>query len=132
MPDKNSTLSYRWMQEVWTKGREEAIDEMMDENVIVHGIENIQEKGRTAFKSFFHSFRQQFPAIEVDVQDVLTEGELESCRCLVKATSNTGHQVAFSGMTITRINNGKIIEGWNNFDFMSMYQQMGYKLSPAD
>jgi predicted ester cyclase len=28
-------------------------------------------------------------------------------------------------MTITRIANGKIVEAWNNFDFMKMYRQLG-------
>jgi predicted ester cyclase len=28
-------------------------------------------------------------------------------------------------MTIVRIANGKIVEAWNNFDFMTMYKQCG-------
>ena len=131
MPQKNSTLSYRWMREVWTNGRVEAIDEMMHSNVIVHGLEGVRETGTSAFKTFFNSFRKDFPTIEVDVQDVITEGELESCRCLVNATNREGRKVSFTGMTITRITDGKITEGWNNFDFLSMYQQLGYTLSPA-
>jgi len=36
-------------------------------------------------------------------------------------------------MTFIRIQNGKIIEGWNNFDFMTMYKQLGFKLAaPAE
>ncbi|HEX8177354.1 MAG TPA: ester cyclase [Pyrinomonadaceae bacterium] len=30
-----------------------------------------------------------------------------------------------SGMTIVRVENGKIAEAWNNFDFMSMFRQLG-------
>jgi predicted ester cyclase len=33
--------------------------------------------------------------------------------------------VEFTGMTIVRIRDGKIIEAWNNFDFMTMFQQVG-------
>jgi predicted ester cyclase len=32
-------------------------------------------------------------------------------------------------MCIARIENGKIAEAWNNFDFLSMYQQLGMQLS---
>jgi hypothetical protein len=33
--------------------------------------------------------------------------------------------VEFTGVSITRIKDGKIIEAWNNFDFMKMYKQLG-------
>jgi predicted ester cyclase len=132
MPHKTSTLTYRWMEEVWNKGREDAIDEMMDDNAVVHGIEEIKEKGPVAFKQFFHGFRNQFPQVHVEVQDVVSEGDLETSRCVVDATTAGGQKVQFSGMTITRIANGKIIEGWNNFDFLSMYKQLGFKLAAEE
>jgi predicted ester cyclase len=28
-------------------------------------------------------------------------------------------------MTIVRIANGKIVEAWNNFDFMALHKQVG-------
>jgi len=34
--------------------------------------------------------------------------------------------VEFTGMTFVRIHNGKIVEAWNNFDFMTMYKQVGH------
>jgi predicted ester cyclase len=33
--------------------------------------------------------------------------------------------VAFTGMTIVRIADGKIVEAWNNFDFMTLHKQVG-------
>ena len=30
-----------------------------------------------------------------------------------------------TGISIVRIKDGKIVEGWNNFDFMTMYKQLG-------
>jgi predicted ester cyclase len=36
---------------------------------------------------------------------------------------------SFTGMCIMRIADGKIVKGWNNFDFLSMYQQLGMQLS---
>ena len=129
MPNLNSTLTYRWMQEVWNKGREDAIDEMMDANAVIHGIDDIKEPGTEAFKQFFRNFRNQFPQIHVEVEDVVAEGNHETSRCVVNATNASGQHVQFSGMTFVSIDNGKITEGWNNFDFMSMYQQLGFKLA---
>jgi len=31
----------------------------------------------------------------------------------------------FTGIAIVRVKDGKIIEAWNNFDFMKMYKQLG-------
>jgi hypothetical protein len=28
-------------------------------------------------------------------------------------------------MTMARVAGGRVIEGWNSFDFMTMYQQLG-------
>lgn len=131
MPNKNSTLTYRWMQEVWNNGREDAIDEMMDANAEVHGIDDIKEKGTGAFKQFFRSFREQFPKIHVDVQDVVSQDDFETSRCVVNATTASGQDVTFNGMTFVKIKNGKITEGWNTFDFLTMYKQLGFSVAAA-
>jgi len=130
MPNKNSTLTFRWMQEVWNNGREDAIDEMMDSNAVIHGIEDIKEKGTAGFKQFFRSFKTQFPQLHLEVEDVVTQDDCETSRCTVDATTAGGQKVHFTGMTHVRIKDGKIAEGWNNFDFMKMYQQLGFKLAP--
>jgi len=132
MPDKNSTLSYRWMQEVWNQGHEDAIDEMMDANAEVHGIDDIKERGTAAFKQFFRNFRSQFPQIHVEVEDVVVQDDCETARCIVDATSVAGQKVQFTGMTFVKIQEGKISEAWNNFDFMTMYQQLGYHMAVAE
>lgn len=38
--------------------------------------------------------------------------------------------IAFWGMTFVRVQDGRIIEGWNCFDFLSMYQQVGWVTTP--
>ena len=132
MPNKNSSLTYRWMQQVWNEGREDAIDEMLDENAVVHGIEGITEAGPNGFKIFHRNFKQQFPTIHVEVDDVVTEAGYETSRCTVDGTTANGQKVHFTGMTCVKVENGKIMEAWNNFDFMAMYQQLGYKMTAGE
>ena len=53
--------------------------------------------------------------------------------CKFKAThtgagfgmESTGNPVAFEGMLIFRVRDGKVVEAWNSFDFLKMFQQMG-------
>jgi len=132
MPNKHQSLTYRWMEEVWNNGRDDAIDEMLDANAVVHGIEGINEPGPNGFKVFYQSFRQQFPKVHVEVEDVISEAGFETSRCTVDGTTANGQDVHFTGMTFVKISNGKIVEAWNNFDFMSMYHQLGLKMASAE
>ena len=40
---------------------------------------------------------------------------------------STGKPVAFEGMLMFRVwvRDGKVVEAWNSFDFLKMFQQMG-------
>ena len=107
MPNKNSTLTYRWMQEVWNNGREDAIDEMMETNAEIHGIEDIKEPGTAGFKEFFRNFKNQFPELHVEVEEVVSQDDYETSRCIVNATNASGQKVQFTGMTRVRIRMGK-------------------------
>ena len=132
----NAALIRRWFEEVWNKGREEAIDELFDEQGVAHGLADVAGgalRGPGGFKPFFRTFREAFPGIEVVVEDTVTEGDKVAARCTVRG-SHEGHTlgfaatkqpVDFTGIAIVRISGGKIVEAWNNFDFMGMYQQLG-------
>ena len=134
--EANKELIRRWFEEVWNKGRAEAIPEMFAEDGIAHGLSDDPVsplKGPGGFLPFHGQFRGAFPNIEVVVEDQIAEGDLVATRCSVRGKhagdhlgfAATNSPVAFSGMTITRIKKGKIVEAWNNFDFMTMYRQLG-------
>ena len=132
----NAALIRRWFEEVWNKGREEAIDEMFAEEGVAHGLAGPAGdalRGPVGFKPFFRTFREAFPGIEVVVEDTVTEGDKVAARCTVRGSHEgdslgfkaTRQPVDFTGIAIVRISDGKIVEAWNNFDFMSMFQQLG-------
>jgi steroid delta-isomerase-like uncharacterized protein len=136
MSEQNKAFIRRWFEEVWNKGREEAIDEMFAEEGVANGL--VDESGQplrgpAGFKPFFRKFREAFPEIEVVVEDAIAEGDRVAARCTVRGRHRgdslgfaaTERPVEFTGMTIVRIHHGKIVEAWNNFDFMSMFQQLG-------
>jgi predicted ester cyclase len=37
----------------------------------------------------------------------------------------TGKEVTVSGITISRVKNGKVVEEWSNWDTLGMLQQLG-------
>ena len=78
-------------------------------------------------------FRQAMPDIHVHLVHTVVEGDMVAMHCDVTGTHTgegigippTGKPVHFGGMCIGRFENGQIREGWNCFDFMTMYQQLG-------
>jgi steroid delta-isomerase-like uncharacterized protein len=134
--EENKALIRRWFEEVWNRGRADAIAEMFAEDGIAHGLSDdvgAPLKGPGGFLPFHGQFREAFPDIEVTVEDQIAEGDRVATRCRVqgKHTGNslgfaaTHSPVDFTGVTITRIRDGKIVEAWNNFDFARMYRQLG-------
>jgi steroid delta-isomerase-like uncharacterized protein len=136
MSEANKALVRRWFEEVWNKGRADAIAEMLAEDAIVHGLsEDASQpmRGPTGFLPFHSQFREAFPTVEVVVEDQIAEADMVATRCNVRGKhvgdslgfAATQAPVEFTGVAITRIKDGKIVEAWNNFDFMKMYKQLG-------
>jgi steroid delta-isomerase-like uncharacterized protein len=136
MLEENKALVRRWFEEVWNKGRADAIPEMFAANGIAHGLSEDAAnplRGPAGFLPFHAQFREAFPDIEVVVEDQIAEGDMVATRCSVRGKHEgdslgfaaTQAPVEFTGVTITRIKDGKIVEAWNNFDFMKMYKQLG-------
>src|SRR5215467_5287894 len=123
------TRTHRWFDEVWHKGNEKAIDELMHENAITHGLDlGDNENGTKAFKSFYHSFRSEFPSIHVKLETLVKTDDVEATHCNVTGKNSKGQQVNFHGIVVVKFKDGKIIEGWNAFDFLKMHQQTGHRL----
>lgn len=132
MPAKAlSEVVHEWFERVWNRGDESAIDELFPPEGIAHGLSNAggePVRGPEGFKLFVRGFRAAFPDIRITVQKCVTEGNMCAVCCDVTGTHTgdglgfpaTGRKISFSGMTMTRIENGQIQEGWNSFDFMSL------------
>jgi len=124
-----------WFEEVWKKGRLSAIDEMLADDAVMHGLgEACQDtRGSDGFKPFVERLRGAFPDIEVTIEQTIEQGDLIASRWVARMTHTgddlgvpaTGRQVSVTGMSIARLENGKMVEGWNNWDMMSLMQQIG-------
>src|SRR5258705_13218740 len=89
MSEANKALVQRWFEEVWNKGRAEAIEEMFAADGIAHGLgDTVLDPG--AYREFYTSFRGAFPDIVVTVEDMVAEGDKVAARCRVSA-KHTGY-----------------------------------------
>ena len=136
MSEQNKALIYRWFEEVWNRGDAEAIDELLAEDAVIHGLTDASGnpvQGIQAFREYHAQFRGAFSDIYVTLEDVLAEGDKVVTRCGVRGR-HTGNQlgfeatnapVQFEGIVIVQIKGGKIVEAWNHFDFLEMNRQLG-------
>jgi steroid delta-isomerase-like uncharacterized protein len=133
---ENKALVQRWFNEVWNKGRADAIDELFADDGVAHGLSDDVSTpltGPNGFRPFHKTFRGAFPNIDVIIEDMIAEGDKVAARCSVRGSHTGDHlgvaasnaHVEFTGITIVRIKDGKIVEAWNNFDFLKMNKQIG-------
>jgi steroid delta-isomerase-like uncharacterized protein len=124
-----------WYDQVWNQGNEDAINQILAEESICHGLvdaEGNTVRGMAGFKQIFHTFRTAFPDLCITLEEVVTQNDICAVRCTVRGThlgdtlgiAPTGKTVEFTGMNFARVVNGKIVEGWNNFDFATMQAQL--------
>jgi steroid delta-isomerase-like uncharacterized protein len=130
----NSAIIRRWFEEVWNKGRISAIDEMAAPNVVGHGqAQHGVDIGLREFKPFVHRFRHAFPDMQVSIHATIEQGETVVARWTATMTHRgeflgipaTGRRVTVTGTSIQRIVDGKIIEGWDNWDQLGLLVQIG-------
>ena len=136
MSEENKALIHRWFEEVWNQGNSNVIDELLADDGVIHGLVDGNGNpvtGLKAFHEFHNQFRGAFPDINVSVDDVIADGDRVVARCSVRGTHSGGHlgfaatdaPVSFDGIAIVRIKDGKIVEAWNQFDFLQMNKQLG-------
>jgi predicted ester cyclase len=90
-------------------------------------------------KIFAEEFRQAFPDIHDSIDIQLAEANMVATRFTSMGTHRgafmgvapTNRELTWTGITIDRISEGKIVESWANWDMMGMLQQLG-AISGAD
>ena len=131
MADTASDLGRRWFEEVWNRGRREAIGEMIAPTCIIHDGPT-DSTGPDGFYPFFDRITATFSNMHVTVEDTITEGDSACIRwsCTGKHTGAalgvpaSGNTIHITGMTILRASEGKVVEAWQNWDMLGMMEQI--------
>jgi predicted ester cyclase len=131
MSEANKQLAKRWFEEVWNKGRREAIPEILAPDAEIRESGEIV-KGPEGFYPFFDRMQAAFSEIHVTFQDAIAEADMVCLRwsCSMKHTGSglgiapTQKTLATTGMTMVRVANGRFVAGWQNWDMLGLMQQM--------
>ena len=85
-------------------------------------------------KQYLSMYLTAFPDLNTTVEDAMAEGEKAVTRWTISGTHQgeieefgppTGRPVEIKGITIHRIEDGKIVEEWERYDNLSIMQQLG-------
>ena len=138
--EENVELMRRWFKEVWNEGRTQTIYDLLAPDAVAIGEleDGSRLRGPAEFVPFVERIRGAFPDINVVVEDAFGAEDKVVVRWSATMTHRgdhlgmpaTGERVRISGMTIARIGDKQIIEGWDNWDQLGMLKQIGVYRSP--
>jgi ketosteroid isomerase-like protein len=134
MSEGNKNVVRRLFEELWNKGHLAVADEPFAPTYAHHdpstpdfgrGPES-EKKRATLYRTAFSDFRLM-------AEDIIAEGETVVARWSCRGTHKgdlggiapTGKQFTISGVSIARFANGKMVEGWVNWDALGLMQQLG-------
>lgn len=130
--DTNKEIVRRLGVEPW-EGKLGVIDELVAPDYVGHDPAQPEMHGPEGIKQFITGYLAGFPDGRITIDGQLAEGDMVATRWTGRGTHQgelmgippTGKQVTVSGITISRVKNGKVVEEWSNWDTLGMLQQLG-------
>src|SRR5207248_2794830 len=131
--EENKVIARRFIQ-VWGQGSLDTLDELAASNFSVYyPVLNEPIYGPEAFKQHLMRARSAVPDATIESLDEIAEGDKVVVRWTVHGTHQgvflgippTGQQLTWTGMTIYRIADGKVVEERGEEDALGLMQQLG-------
>jgi steroid delta-isomerase-like uncharacterized protein len=140
--EDNKALTRRLIEEVWNQGNLALIDELYATTFSHHDPDFPTFQTREGYKQWLSEARTAFPDLHLTFDEMIAEGEYVAGRWTFRGTNTgdmetpmhipaTGRQVTITGITISRVATGKVVEDWHQGDMMGFMQQLGLIPVPA-
>ncbi|HVF03141.1 MAG TPA: ester cyclase [Rubrobacteraceae bacterium] len=133
MSEENKDLARRSWEMLVNEQNPDSIDELYTPDFVWH--EPDQDiQGFEEARQFLSTYLTAFPDMRVSVEEAIAEGDKVVTRWTIRGTHQgeleefgppTGKQIEIKGITIHRIEDGKIAEEWERYDNLSIMQQLG-------
>jgi len=130
---QNKALAQRWNDEIWTKADMATVDELLAEDFTFNypfpGIEPTRE----GYKQTVMYFHNVFSDMLLTIEDMIAEGDKVVVRwkgisihtAEYMGIPPTDKRVSMTGISIIRIEEGKIVEEWTEMDSLGIIMQLG-------
>src|SRR5829696_7443286 len=119
-----------------SEGNYEAFESILTPDYVLHP-EAV--RGAAGLAEVVSVYRGAISDLHVDVEHQFSEGDYVSTRVTIRGTHDgdlmgtaaTGREVAFSALTVSRCENGRIAEEWEIADTMALLRQIGAAPAPV-
>ena len=138
-PEENKALVRRYIEEACNRGNLEIIDEVLSPDYVTRGF--VRPAGLSAQESYKQGVartRAAFPDLHVSFEDMAAEGDLVAYHTTWRGTHlgpwrgipPTGRKVEWKVTCFRRVVEGKVVEGWGAYDWLSVLEQIGATIAP--
>jgi predicted ester cyclase len=132
--DENKRIAREFFERIWNQGDESAIDQFIPENAM--GNDPDFGAGREGFRKQWKQWRAAFPDLHFECKEFVAEGDKVLTRWTLTGTHEgeflgaapTGNKISVEGMSLDRIENGLVAEGFDGWDNIGFRRQLGLKV----
>lgn len=115
-----------WFHRVWTEEDPKAIDELLTPDGAVKGLGANDFVGPADFQQFQSALLSLISEITITVDKSVEEGGWLAALCTLHAKDRrSGAPVTITGSVMVRVADGQILEGYNHWDFIGLFGQLG-------
>ncbi|MBA7494480.1 hypothetical protein ES702_05056 [subsurface metagenome] len=131
-PDANKAVVGR-LSELWNTGNLAIADEIFGADFVNHDPNHPEVTNLESYKGLVAGIHTAFPDFHVTTEDLIAKGDKVAVRWIITATHQgelagipaTDIVATWTGMTIWRFVDGKLVEGWWTSDMLGLLQQLG-------
>jgi len=137
--EAHKAVVWRYIAAIWHQGQLEILEEVIAPTFVYHTNHTVGDGGHEVHgpdgvSRVVAAWRSAFPDLRFTLEDLLVEGDQVVARWTCRGTHQgvfrgmapTGKRVTFTGMTLYRMAQGKIVEQWTEEDGVSLCQQLGF------
>ena len=111
----------------------DALDELIAPDIVNHGADPDDPPGAERFKRSFRSLIAACPNLRVTVDQQVVQGDWVAVRWTDRGADTggfwgrppTGKQVLVTGIDLIRVEGGRIVERWGEYDLLSVLRELG-------
>jgi predicted ester cyclase len=121
--DDQKTIARRALEEVCARGDFAKAEQFYSPEFVDH-VNELEFRGLDGVRKSVSLYRSVFPDLEIQVDDQVVDGDRVASRWTARGT-NRGRPAELHGITISHLENGKIVEDWTVSDTVGLLRQLG-------
>jgi steroid delta-isomerase-like uncharacterized protein len=136
-PEENKAVMRDYIENFWNRNDAESSERFVAEDVVLHGIDadvpTPLPPGRKGLMEMRAMFDTAMPDFKMEIDHMIAEGDMVLLAWTGSGTHTgdffgvpaTHRQARWTAMSLTRMEDGKMKEGWQTMDNMGLMQQLG-------